>query len=45
MPIEITYKKENSDKLAKTFVLFADEGFRALALKKNIFVKQGKLCK
>ena len=40
MPIEITYKKENSDKLAKTFVLFADEGFRALALKKTLLANK-----
>ena len=35
MPIKITYKKATSDKFTKTLVLFADEGFRILALNKT----------
>ena len=35
MPIKITYKKGNSHSLAKTFVLFAAEGFKTYALNKT----------
>ena len=35
MPIKITYKKENSDKQIKTFVLFTEGGFRVHGINKT----------
>ena len=40
MPIKITYKKGNSNRLAKTFVLFAAEGFKTYALNKTLLANK-----